>query len=127
MHHRKTGRKFGRNSAQRNAMFRNMAVSILKHELIKTTVAKAKEVRGFVEPLITLGATDSVANRRLAFARLRDKAMVAKLFDEIGPRFKGRPGGYLRVVKCGPRPGDSAPMAIIAMVEQGEEQAQSAE
>lgn len=126
MHHRKSGRKFGRNSAHRKAMFRNMAVSILKHELIKTTVAKAKEVRGFVEPLITLGATDSVANRRLAFSRLRDKAMVAKLFDEIGPRFKERPGGYLRVVKCGLRAGDKAPMAIVAMVEQGEK-AQDAE
>jgi len=126
MHHRKSGRKFGRNSAHRKAMFRNMAVSILKHELIKTTTAKAKEVRGFVEPLITLGATDSVANRRLAFSRLRDKAMVAKLFDDIGPRFKGRPGGYLRVVKCGLRAGDKAPMAIVAMVEQGE-QAKDAE
>jgi large subunit ribosomal protein L17 len=126
MHHRKSGRKFGRNSAHRKAMFRNMAVSILKHELIKTTVAKAKEVRGFIEPLITLGATDSVANRRLAFSRLRDKAMVAKLFDEIGPRFKERPGGYLRVVKCGLRAGDKAPMAIVAMVEKGE-QAQNAE
>jgi large subunit ribosomal protein L17 len=126
MNHRKSGRKFGRNSSHRKAMFRNMAVSILKHELIKTTVPKAKEVRGFVEPLITLGATDSVANRRLAFSRLRDKAMVAKLFDDIGPRFKGRPGGYLRVVKCGLRAGDKAPMAIIAMVDKGE-QAQSAE
>ena len=121
MHHRKSGRKFGRNSAHRKAMFRNMAVSILKHELIKTTVPKAKEVRGFIEPLITLGATDSVANRRLAFSRLRDKAMVAKLFDEIGPRFKDRPGGYLRVVKCGLRPGDNAPMAIVAMVDKAEQ------
>jgi large subunit ribosomal protein L17 len=121
MNHRKSGRKFGRNSAHRKAMFRNMAVSILKHELIKTTLPKAKEVRGFIEPLITLGATDSVANRRLAFSRLRDKAMVAKLFDEIGPRFKARPGGYLRVVKCGFRAGDKAPMAIIAMVDKAAE------
>ena len=121
MNHRISGRKFGRNSSHRKAMFRNMANSILKHELIKTTLPKAKEVRGFIEPLITLGATDSVANRRLAFSRLRDKAMVAKLFDDIGPRFKSRPGGYLRVVKCGLRPGDNAPMAIIAMVDKGEQ------
>jgi large subunit ribosomal protein L17 len=126
MNHRISGRKLGRNSSHRKAMFRNMAVSILKHELIKTTLPKAKEVRGFIEPLITLGATDSVANRRLAFSRLRDKAMVAKLFDEIGPRFKTRPGGYLRVVKCGLRPGDNAPMAIIVMVEQ-DENAEAAE
>jgi large subunit ribosomal protein L17 len=117
MNHRNSGRKLGRNSSHRKAMFRNMAVSILKHELIKTTLPKAKEVRGFIEPLITLGGMDSVANRRLAFSRLRDSAMVAKLFDEIGPRFKTRPGGYLRLVKCGLRPGDNAPMAIVALVE----------
>ena len=120
MNHRKTGRKFGRTSAHRKAMARNMGTSILLHEQIKTTLAKAKEIRKFIEPLITLGAVDSVANRRLAFSRLRDKAMVAKLFTDIGPRFKERPGGYLRVIKCGFRAGDRAPMAIVAMVESGD-------
>ena len=121
MNHRKAGRKFGRNSSHRKAMFQNMSVSILKHEMIKTTVAKAKELRRFVEPLITLAKTDSVANRRLAFARLRDKALVAKLFTDIGPRCADRPGGYLRVLKCGFRAGDSAPMAIVQLVDQAEQ------
>jgi large subunit ribosomal protein L17 len=102
-------------------MFRNMATSMLKHETIKTTLPKAKELRRVVEPLITLAKTDSVANRRLAFNRLRDKEVVGKLFNEIGPRFKERPGGYLRILKTGPRPGDAAPMAIIMMTEQAPE------
>jgi len=98
-------------------MFRNMATSMLKHETIKTTLPKAKELRRVVEPLITLAKEDSVANRRLAFDRLRDKAAVGKLFSEIGPRFKERPGGYLRILKTGPRPGDAAPMAIVMLTE----------
>ncbi len=113
MRHRKSGRRLGRNSSHRKAMFRNMAASMLKHETIKTTLAKAKELRRVVEPLITLAKEDSVANRRLAFARLRDKEVVGKLFSELGPRFKDRPGGYLRILKTGPRAGDAAPMAII--------------
>lgn len=116
MHHRKTGRKFGRDSSHRKAMFRNLSVSIMRHEMVKTTLAKAKEIRGVVEPLITLGREDSVANRRLAFSRLRDKEMVAKLFTVLGPRYSKRPGGYLRVLKCGHRPGDTAPMAIVELV-----------
>ncbi len=115
MHHRKSGRRLNRNSSHRKAMFKNMAVSIIKHELIKTTLAKAKEVRRVLEPLITLAKTDSVANRRLAFARLRDDAAVAKLFTELGPRNKERPGGYLRVLKCGFRAGDAAPMAYVEL------------
>jgi large subunit ribosomal protein L17 len=102
-------------------MFRNMAASMLKHETIKTTLPKAKELRRVVEPLITLAKNDSVANRRLAFNRLRDKEVVGKLFNDIGPRFKERPGGYLRILKTGPRPGDAAPMAIIMMTEQAPE------
>jgi large subunit ribosomal protein L17 len=102
-------------------MFRNMAASMLKHETIKTTVPKAKELRRVVEPLITLAKEDSVANRRLAFDRLRDKEVVGKLFTEIGPRFKERPGGYLRILKMGPRPGDAAPMAIVMLTEQAAE------
>jgi large subunit ribosomal protein L17 len=102
-------------------MFRNMATSMLMHETIKTTVPKAKELRRVVEPLITLAKEDSVANRRLAFDRLRDKAAVGKLFSEIGPRFKERPGGYLRILKTGPRPGDAAPMAIVMLTEQAAE------
>jgi large subunit ribosomal protein L17 len=107
-------------------MFRNMAASMLKHETIKTTVPKAKELRRVVEPLITLAKVDSVANRRLAFDRLRDKEVVGKLFTEIGPRFKERPGGYLRILKTGPRPGDAAPMAIIMMTEQAVEVTEAA-
>jgi large subunit ribosomal protein L17 len=117
MRHRKTGRYFGRNSSHRKAMFKNMMVSLLKHELIKTTVAKAKELRGFIEPMITLSKTDSVHNRRIAFSRLRDRDMVQKLFNELGPHYKARPGGYLRVLKCGNRKGDCAPMAIVELVD----------
>jgi len=116
MRHRKAGRKLNRNSSHRRAMFRNMVVSLLKHELIKTTVPKAKELRRYIEPLITLGGEDTVAKRRIAFSRLQDKAMVAKLFTEIGPRYKERPGGYLRILKNGYRPGDSAPIAIVQLV-----------
>jgi len=118
MRHRKSGRRLGRNSSHRKAMFRNMATSMLMHETIRTTVPKAKELRRVVEPLITLAKEDSVANRRLAFDRLRDKAAVGKLFKEIGPRFKERPGGYLRILKIGPRPGDNAPMAIVMLTDQ---------
>ena len=121
MRHRKSGRRLGRNSSHRKAMFRNMAASMLKHETIKTTLPKAKELRRVVEPLITLAKEDSVANRRLAFDRLRDKAVVAKLFTEIGPRFKERPGGYLRILKTAPRPGDNAPMALILLTDQAAE------
>jgi large subunit ribosomal protein L17 len=116
MRHRKSGRKFSRTSAHRKAMFRNMTASLVEHELIKTTLPKAKELRRVAEPLITLSKNDSVANRRLAFARLRDDAAVAKLFDELGPRYSERPGGYLRVLKCGFRAGDNAPMAFVELV-----------
>jgi large subunit ribosomal protein L17 len=102
-------------------MFRNMATSMVKHETIRTTVPKAKELRRVFEPLITLAKEDSVANRRLAFDRLRDKEAVGKLFTELGPRFKDRPGGYLRILKTGPRPGDAAPMAIVMLTEQAAE------
>lgn len=115
MHHRKSGRKLNRTSSHRQAMFQNMAVSLLKHEIIRTTLPKAKELRRVIEPLITLAKNDSVANRRLAFSRLRDKAAVAKLFSKVGPRHQQRPGGYTRVLKCGFRPGDNAPMAIIEL------------
>lgn len=115
MHHRKSGRKFNRTSSHRQAMFQNMAVSLINHEIIRTTVTKAKELRRVVEPLITLAKEDSVANRRLAFSRLRDKAAVAKLFTKVGPRHTSRPGGYTRVLKCGFRTGDNAPMAIIEL------------
>mgnify|MGYP000225833579 FL=1 len=121
MRHRKSGRQLNRNSSHRKAMFRNMAASLLNHEVIKTTVPKAKELRRVAEPLITLAKEDSVANRRLAFARLRDKEIVGKLFTDLGPRFKDRPGGYLRILKTGPRPGDAAPMAIVMLTEQGAE------
>ena len=117
MRHKKSGRKLGRNSSPRKAMFRNMATSLVHHETIKTTVPKAKELRRVIEPLITLAKVDGVANRRLAFSRLRDKAAVGKLFSELGPRFKERPGGYLRILKIGPRPGDAAPMAIVQLVD----------
>lgn len=116
MRHRKSGRHLNRTSSHRRAMFRNMAVSLIEHESIKTTTAKAKELRRVVEPLITLAKRDSVANRRLAFARIRSSAAVAKLFVELGPRYGGRPGGYTRVLKCGPRSGDAAPMAYIELV-----------
>lgn len=117
MRHRKSGRKLNRTSSHRKAMFRNMSASLVEHELIKTTVPKAKELRGVIEPLITRAKTDTVANRRIAFARIRDKDAVAKLFAELGPRFKERPGGYVRILKCGPRPGDNAPMAYVELVD----------
>ena len=116
MRHRKSGRKFSRTSAHRKAMFRNMTASLVGHELIKTTLPKAKELRRVAEPLITLAKKDSVANRRLAFSRLRDDAAVAKLFNELGPRYNERPGGYLRILKCGFRAGDNAPMAFVELV-----------
>lgn len=116
MRHRHSGRYFGRNSSHRKAMFKNMMVSLLKHELITTTVAKAKELRGYIEPLITMAKSDSVHHRRIAFSRLRDREMVTKLFNELAPHFQSRPGGYLRVLKCGYRKGDAAPMAIIELV-----------
>jgi len=117
MRHQKTGRKLNRTSAHRDAMFRNMAASLFEHEQIRTTLAKAKELRRVAEPLITLGKNPSLSNRRLAYARLRNRAMVGKLFDDLGVRFKERPGGYLRILKCGPRPGDNAPMAYVQLVE----------
>jgi large subunit ribosomal protein L17 len=117
MRHMKSGRKLNRTSSHRNAMFRNMAASLIKHELIRTTLPKAKELRRVAEPLITLAKIDGVANRRLAFSRLRDKVAVGKLFLELGPRYRERKGGYLRILKCGPRVGDSAPMAYVELVE----------
>jgi len=116
MRHLKSGRKLNRNSSHRKAMFRNMANSLFHHEIIKTTVPKAKELRRVAEPLITLAKEDSVAHRRLAFDRLRDKAAVGKLFEELGPRYVERPGGYLRIMKCGYRSGDKAPMAYVELV-----------
>jgi len=116
MRHLKSGRKLNRNSSHRKAMFRNMANSLFEHEIIKTTVPKAKELRRVAEPLITLAKSDSVAHRRLAFDRLRDKSSVGKLFDELGPRFVERPGGYLRIMKCGYRSGDKAPMAYVELI-----------
>ena len=117
MRHQKSGRKFSRTSSHREAMFKNMAASLFKHELIRTTLPKAKELRRVAEPLITLAKTDGVANRRLAFARLRDKEAVGKLFVELGPRYRERPGGYLRLLKCGNRAGDNAPMAYVELVD----------
>ncbi len=117
MRHRKSGRKLNRNSSHRKAMFSNMVNSLIKHELIRTTLPKAKELRGFAEPIITLSKTDSVAKRRLAFARLRDRDSVTKLFNELGPRYQDRPGGYLRILKCGFRSGDAAPMAYVELVD----------
>jgi large subunit ribosomal protein L17 len=117
MRHMKSGRKLNRTSSHREAMFKNMASSLIKHELIRTTLPKAKELRRVAEPLITLAKTDGVANRRLAFARLRDKQAVGKLFVELGPRYRERPGGYLRILKCGFRPGDNAPMAYVELVD----------
>jgi len=116
MRHRKSGRQLNRNSAHRSAMYRNMAGSLIEHELIKTTLPKAKELRRVVEPLITLAKEDTVANRRLAFSRTRSKEAVGKLFSELGPRFQERPGGYTRILKCGYRAGDAAPMAYIELV-----------
>ena len=117
MRHGKSGRKLNRNSAHRKAMFKNMSASLIEHEVIRTTVAKAKELRTVAEPLITLAKKDSVHNRRTAFARLGNKAAVGKLFSEIGPRYESRPGGYIRILKCGFRPGDNAPMAIVELVD----------
>lgn len=117
MRHRQSGRQLNRNSAHRKAMFRNMTASLVEHEVIRTTLAKAKELRTVAEPLITLAKEDSVANRRLAFDRLRDKAAVGKLFTDLGPRYKERPGGYLRILKCGLRTGDKAPMAYVELVD----------
>ncbi len=120
MRHRKSGRHLNRSSSHRKAMFSNMANSLFEHEIIKTTLPKAKELRRVAEPLITMAKEDSVAKRRLAFARLGDKAAVGKLFNELGPRYKERPGGYTRILKCGYRPGDAAPMAYIELVDRPE-------
>ncbi len=117
MRHRLSGRQLGRNSSHRKAMFRNMVTSLVEHELIKTTLPKAKELRRFAEPLITLAKVDSVANRRLAFARLNSKEAVGKLFSQLGPRYQTRPGGYVRILKCGFRAGDKAPMAYVELVD----------
>ena len=122
MRHQKSGRKLNRTSSHREAMFRNMAASLIKHELIKTTLPKAKELRRVAEPLITIAKTDGVANRRLAFARLRDKQAVGKLFVELGPRYQARPGGYLRILKCGFRDGDNAPMAYVELVDRPQQE-----
>jgi large subunit ribosomal protein L17 len=127
MRHRKSNRKLNRTTSHRLAMFRNMSNSLLKHEVIKTTLPKAKELRRFVEPLITLGKTPSLANHRLAFDRLRDREMVMKLFGELGPRYKARPGGYLRILKYGFRVGDNAPMALIEMVDRPDSDAPAVE
>ena len=117
MRHRNSGRYFSRTSSHRKSMFMNMTASLVEHELIKTTLPKAKELRRYAEPLITLAKSDSVANRRLAFDRLRNKLAVGKLFTELGPRYKARPGGYIRILKCGMRAGDSAPMAYVELVD----------
>lgn len=120
MRHRNIGRQLSRNSSHRKAMLKNMAASLLQHEIIKTTLPKAKELRRVAEPLITMAKVDSVAKRRLAFARLRDRDVVTKLFNELGPRYQARPGGYLRILKCGYRAGDAAPMAIVELVDRPE-------
>ena len=117
MRHRNAGRHFGRTSSHRKAMFKNMMASLFEHEMIKTTLAKAKELRRYAEPMITMAKEDNVARRRLVFARLRNRTMVTKLFNELAPRYKERPGGYLRVLKCGHRVGDNAPMAIVELVD----------
>lgn len=124
MRHRNAGRQLSRNSSHRRAMFRNMASSLLLHETIRTTLPKAKELRRVVEPLITLAKEDGVAQRRRAFDRLRDKQVVGKLFNELGPRYRARPGGYLRILKIGFRPGDAAPMALVQLVDQPEKTAE---
>ncbi len=120
MRHKKSGRILGRKSAHRTAMYRNMAASLIQHETVKTTVPKAKELRRVIEPLITMAKQDAVSRRRMAFDRLRDRDSVGKLFNELGPRFKNRPGGYLRILKMGYRPGDSAPMALVMLMDQPE-------
>jgi large subunit ribosomal protein L17 len=117
MRHRKSGRSFGRRSSHRKAMFANMTCSLIEHELIKTTLAKAKELRGYIEPILTTGKEDSVAARRNVFSKLRSKSAVGKVFTTLGPRYKERPGGYVRVLKCGYRLGDNAPMAIVELVD----------
>ena len=117
MRHRQSGRQLNRNSSHRQAMFRNMTTSLVEHEIIRTTLIKAKELRAVAEPLITLAKKDSVANRRLAFARTGSKATVGKLFTELGPRYAARPGGYIRILKCGDRTGDKAPMAYVELVD----------
>lgn len=117
MRHRNSNRKLNRTSSHRQAMLRNMANSLLRHEVIKTTLPKAKELRRIAEPLITLGKNATLANRRLAFSRLRDRDIVGKLFNELGPRYSARPGGYLRILKCGFRDGDNAPMALVELVD----------
>jgi len=119
--HKYSGRKLNRTSSHRSAMFKNMMASLIEHEEIKTTVPKAKELRGFVERLITISKVDTVAKRRIVFSRIRSKDAVAKLFNDLGPRFQKRPGGYLRILKCGYRPGDKAPMAIVQLVDKKEE------
>jgi len=119
--HKYSGRKLNRTSSHRTAMFKNMMASLIEHEEIKTTVPKAKELRGFVERLITISKSDTVAKRRIVFSRIRSKEAVAKLFTELGPRFKQRPGGYLRILKCGYRAGDKAPMAIVQLVDKKQE------
>jgi large subunit ribosomal protein L17 len=124
MRHLKTGRKFGRKSATRKALFKDLSISLIEHEAIKTTLPKAKELRGFLEPLITLAKTDSLSNRRLAFSKIRNKSAVGKLFSVIGPRFKERPGGYLRIIKMMPRAGDAAPMAFIELVSRTEQESE---
>ena len=123
MRHLKSGRKLNRNSSHRKAMFKNMAGSLVKHEVIKTTLPKAKELRRVIEPLITMAKSDSVANRRLAMARTGDKEVVGKLFNELGPRYEARPGGYVRILKCGFRTGDKAPMAYVELVDRPEVEA----
>jgi large subunit ribosomal protein L17 len=117
MRHRKVGRKLNRNSSHRKAMFRNMCIALVEHELIKTTLPKAKELRRFIEPLITRSKNDSIANRRITFDRVRNRPTVTKLFNELGPRYQQRPGGYLRIIKCGFRDGDAAPMAYVELVD----------
>ena len=121
MRHQKSGRKLNRTSSHRQAMFRNMAASLIRHEEIRTTLPKAKELRRVAEPLITMAKSPSLARRRLAFARLRDSGAVAKLFDELGPRFQDRPGGYTRILKCGFRAGDNAPMVLVQLVDRTDE------
>jgi len=120
MRHRKSGRQLNKNSSHRKALFSNMTVSLFKHELIKTTLPKAKELRMIAEPLITLSKVDSVAKRRQAFSKLRDRDVVTKLFNELGPRYQARNGGYLRIIKCGFRPGDDAPMAYVELVDRAD-------
>ena len=126
MRHRKTGRQLNRNSSHRKAMFQNMTVSLLRHELIKTTLPKAKELRRMAEPFITMAKSDSVHKRRLAFDRLRDRDVVSKLFNELGPRYRERPGGYLRILKTGYRAGDNAPMAYVELVDRPQDSSEEA-